>query len=524
MPTSAVRRTAHRDEHRRAARPRPRRPAALRRRRCRRRRTPAFTARSPITGEDLFDIAAAGAADVEAAIAAAKDAFAPWRTVPAPVPRRAGQAPRRAARRAQGRRSPSSSRSRSARSASEALGEVQEMIDICDFAVGLSRQLDGRTMPSERPGHRLMETWHPLGVVGVISAFNFPAAVWSWNTASRSSAATPWSGSPRRLTPLTAAGRAPRSSTAPPTSSAPRRTSTCSSSPMPTARPGARRQPRRRRWSAPPARSGWAPQIAPARRRPLRQRPPGARRQQRRHRRAVGRPRPRRARHRLRRRRHRRPALHHHAPPHRPRGRRRRARRSGSPASTPACRSATRSPTAPSSGPLIDANALRVDAARPRPGGRRRRRARSSAATGATPRGHAMPYYVEPAIVRMPAQTESSRTETFAPILYVLTYGDFEEAIALHNDVPQGLSSCDLHHATSGRPSASSPPTARTAASSTSTSARPAPRSAARSAARRRPAAAANPAPTPGGPTCAAPPTPINYSDELPLAQGVTFA
>lgn len=66
---------------------------------------------------------------------------------------------------------------------SEALGEVQEMIDICEFAVGLSRQLYGRTMPSERPGHRLMETWHPLGVVGVISAFNFPVAVWSWNTA-----------------------------------------------------------------------------------------------------------------------------------------------------------------------------------------------------------------------------------------------------------------------------------------------------------------------------------------------------
>jgi len=66
---------------------------------------------------------------------------------------------------------------------SEALGEVQEMIDICDFAVGLSRQLDGRTMPSERPGHRLMETWHPLGVVGVISAFNFAAAVWSRNAA-----------------------------------------------------------------------------------------------------------------------------------------------------------------------------------------------------------------------------------------------------------------------------------------------------------------------------------------------------
>jgi aldehyde dehydrogenase (NAD+) len=66
---------------------------------------------------------------------------------------------------------------------SEGLGEVQEMIDICDFAVGLSRQLHGLTIASERPGHRMMEQWHPLGVVGVISAFNFPVAVWSWNTA-----------------------------------------------------------------------------------------------------------------------------------------------------------------------------------------------------------------------------------------------------------------------------------------------------------------------------------------------------
>src|SRR5579885_1430142 len=66
---------------------------------------------------------------------------------------------------------------------SEGLGEVQEMIDICDFAVGLSRQLYGLTIATERPGHRMMETWHPLGVVGVISAFNFPVAVWSWNTA-----------------------------------------------------------------------------------------------------------------------------------------------------------------------------------------------------------------------------------------------------------------------------------------------------------------------------------------------------
>jgi aldehyde dehydrogenase (NAD+) len=65
----------------------------------------------------------------------------------------------------------------------EGMGEVQEMIDICDFALGLSRQLYGLTIASERPGHRMMETWHPLGVCGVISAFNFPVAVWSWNFA-----------------------------------------------------------------------------------------------------------------------------------------------------------------------------------------------------------------------------------------------------------------------------------------------------------------------------------------------------
>jgi aldehyde dehydrogenase (NAD+) len=77
------------------------------------------------------------------------------------------------------------------------------MIDICDFAVGLSRQLYGRTMPSERPGHRLMETWHPLGVVGIISAFNFPVAVWSWNTAVALVCGDPVVWKPSELTPLT---------------------------------------------------------------------------------------------------------------------------------------------------------------------------------------------------------------------------------------------------------------------------------------------------------------------------------
>ena len=87
---------------------------------------------------------------------------------------------------------------------SEALGEVQEMIDICEFAVGLSRQLYGKTIASERPGHRLMETWHPLGVVGVITAFNFPVAVWSWNAAIALVCGDTLVWKPSELTPLTA--------------------------------------------------------------------------------------------------------------------------------------------------------------------------------------------------------------------------------------------------------------------------------------------------------------------------------
>ena len=86
----------------------------------------------------------------------------------------------------------------------EGLGEVQEMIDICDLAVGLSRQLFGLTIASERPGHRMMESWHPLGVVGVISAFNFPVAVWSWNTALALVCGNAVIWKPSEKTPLTA--------------------------------------------------------------------------------------------------------------------------------------------------------------------------------------------------------------------------------------------------------------------------------------------------------------------------------
>ncbi|MCB2100477.1 MAG: aldehyde dehydrogenase family protein, partial [Rhodobacterales bacterium] len=121
-------------------------------------------------------------AAVAAAVARAKAAQAVWRDVPAPV---RGELVRllgeelRAHKEALGRLVTLEA----GKILSEGLGEVQEMIDICDFAVGLSRQLYGKTIASERPGHRMMETWHPAGVVGVITAFNFPVAVWSWNSA-----------------------------------------------------------------------------------------------------------------------------------------------------------------------------------------------------------------------------------------------------------------------------------------------------------------------------------------------------
>ncbi len=121
-------------------------------------------------------------ADAARAIASAQRAFGAWRMVPAPrrgeVVRRFGERLRAAKRELGELVSIETGKIRS-----EGEGEVQEIIDICDFAVGLSRQLHGLTIASERPGHRMMETWHPLGVCGVITAFNFPAAVWGWNAA-----------------------------------------------------------------------------------------------------------------------------------------------------------------------------------------------------------------------------------------------------------------------------------------------------------------------------------------------------
>jgi aldehyde dehydrogenase (NAD+) len=137
-------------------------------------------ARSPIDGGKLATIASATPADVSAAIDSAHDAFLKLRVIPAPIRgelvRRIGMKLRECKRELADLVT-----LEAGKITSESLGEVQEMIDICDFAVGLSRQLHGLTIASERPGHRMMEQYHPLGVVGVISAFNFPVAVWAWN-------------------------------------------------------------------------------------------------------------------------------------------------------------------------------------------------------------------------------------------------------------------------------------------------------------------------------------------------------
>ncbi|HET7304796.1 MAG TPA: aldehyde dehydrogenase family protein [Segeticoccus sp.] len=159
--------------------------------------------RSPINGEDLLPVAWTDGAGVDAAVARAKDAFQTWRTTPAPV---RGALVRRFGELLSEHKADIGElvSLEVGKITSEAEGEVQEMIDICEFAVGLSRQLYGRTMPSERPGHRLMETWHPLGVVGVISAFNFPCAVWSWNTAVALVCGDPVVWKPSENAPLTA--------------------------------------------------------------------------------------------------------------------------------------------------------------------------------------------------------------------------------------------------------------------------------------------------------------------------------
>lgn len=158
---------------------------------------------TPIDGSRIGSVLLDTPADVAIKIERAQQAFESWRTVPAP---RRGELVRlfgeilRQNKQALGELVSWEA----GKITQEGLGEVQEMIDICDFAVGLSRQLYGLTIASERPGHHMRETWHPLGVVGVISAFNFPVAVWAWNTTLALVAGNSVIWKPSEKTPLTA--------------------------------------------------------------------------------------------------------------------------------------------------------------------------------------------------------------------------------------------------------------------------------------------------------------------------------
>ncbi len=158
---------------------------------------------NPTTGEAIATVTLASLDDYEKVVVSSTEAFERWRTVPAP---KRGEYVRRIGNALRDKTDALAAlvTLEMGKILPEGVGEVQEMIDICDFAVGLSRQLYGNTMASERPGHRMYEHWHPLGPVGVITSFNFPVAVWSWNAAIAAVCGDPVIWKPSQQTPLTA--------------------------------------------------------------------------------------------------------------------------------------------------------------------------------------------------------------------------------------------------------------------------------------------------------------------------------
>jgi aldehyde dehydrogenase (NAD+) len=392
--------------------------------------------RSPITGGELARLSANTPAEVAEIVGRAHEAFQAWRLVPAPVRgafvRELGELLREHKDDLGTLVSIEAGKIRS-----EGLGEVQEMIDICDLAVGLSRQLFGLTIASERPGHRMMEQWHPLGVVGIISAFNFPVAVWSWNAALAFVCGDPVVWKPSEKTLLTALACQALVAEAARRVGAPEAISSVVLG-GPAVGEALVDDPRVALISATGStRMGRAvaPRVAGRFGRLLLelggnnasivtpsadldvtvrgivfsaagtagQRCTSLRR-----------------------------VIAHSAIADELVARIRSAYESlpiGSPLESGTL-----------VGPLIDEGALEgfttalgkaaADGGELVTGGSR---VLASEAPDA--------YYVQPALIRMPAQTDIVRAETFAPILYVLTYDDFDEAVALHNDVPQGLSS-----------------------------------------------------------------------------------
>lgn len=391
---------------------------------------------SPIDGVALAQLRQTDPAEMPAILARAQAAFLAWRAVPAP---RRGELVRllgeelRAAKAELG----ALVTLEVGKITSEGLGEVQEMIDICDFALGLSRQLYGLTIASERPGHRMAETWHPVGPVGVISAFNFPVAVWSWNAALALVCGNPVIWKPSEKTPLTALatmkileralarfGDAPEGLCQLVLGGPEIGAALVAAKEVPilsatgSTRMGAQVGPQvAARWGRAILELGGnnAMIVAPSADLDMAVRAivfgaAGTAGQ-----RCTS----------LRR-------LIVHASIKADLV----ARLTKAYASLP-----VGDPRQPGTliGPLID------EAARTRMLAQlAKARAEGGIVHGGLPVTTGVPQgaYITPALVEMPAQTETVREETFAPILYVMGYEALEEAIALQNDVPQGLSSC----------------------------------------------------------------------------------
>jgi len=393
-------------------------------------------ARTPLTGGELTSAKAHSVKDVERVVADAHEAFLSWRTVPPPargaLVREFGELLREHKEDLATLVSIEAGKIRS-----EGLGEVQEMIDICDLAVGLSRQLFGLTIASERPGHRMMEQWHPLGVVAIISAFNFPVAVWSWNAALALVCGDAIVWKPSEKTVLTAHACQALLAEAIDRVGAPRNVSSLVLGAADVgealvddprvALVSATGSSRMGRAIAPRVAGRFgklllelggnnAAIVAPSADLDLAVRgivfsAAGTAGQ-----RCTS----------LRR------VIAHADVVDELESRLADAYQSLPIGSPLAKRTLV--------GPLIDAAAFagfqaaltqaRADGGRLVAGGHRVLDDQAADA-----------YYVQPALVRMPKQTAIVREETFAPILYLLTYEDFEEALRLHNDVPQGLSS-----------------------------------------------------------------------------------
>jgi aldehyde dehydrogenase (NAD+) len=401
----------------------------------------SLVTRSPIDGSITAKLAPSNAAATSDAIARAHSAFLAWRSVPAP---RRGELVRLLGEELRAHKETLAEivTLEAGKITAEARGEVQEMIDICDFACGLSRQLYGLTIASERPGHRMSETWHPLGVVGVISAFNFPVAVWAWNFALAIVCGDSVVWKPSEKTPLTALACGAlfaRAAARFAATGAPAPAGVCEivigaadagealvDDPRVTL-VSATGSTRMGRAVAPrvAARFGRcllelggnnAMIVAPSADLDLAtrailfsaagtcgQRCTTLRR------------------------------LIVHESIHAElvsRVERAYAQiRIGDPRDAGTL-----------VGPLVDGAAFEA---------MQQALARARAEGGTVVGGERVAvagcdggYYVRPAIVRMPGQTEVVRTETFAPILYVISYRDLDDALALHNGVPQGLSSC----------------------------------------------------------------------------------